>query len=77
MNKYPGAFILQKKLIKSFGGIFMNVYYERKCSHFFVQGKPNKYDCPICGRKGIYKDKYRRELCLKCEFAMKNKGCNI
>lgn len=52
----------------------MNAYYERKYSHYFVQGKPNKYDCPICGRKGIYKDKYRRELCLKCEMEMRNKG---
>lgn len=51
-----------------------NVYGEIKYSHFFVQGKPNKYDCPICGRKGIYKDKYRRELCIKCEMVMKRNG---
>lgn len=53
---------------------YMNAYYDRKYSHFFVQAKPNKYDCPICGRKGIYKDKYRHELCLKCEMEMRNKG---
>jgi len=24
----------------------------------YVQGKPNKYDCPICGRKGIIEAKF-------------------
>ena len=43
-------------------------------SHFFVQLIPNKYDCPICGRKGIYKDKYRRELCMKCKMIAKRTG---
>lgn len=40
----------------------------------YVQIISNKYDCPICGRKGIYKDKYRRELCMKCKMKLKNKG---
>ena len=40
----------------------------------YVQIKPNKYDCPVCGRKGIYKDKYRRELCMKCKMVMKRNG---
>lgn len=40
----------------------------------YVQIIPNKYDCPICGRKGIYKDKYRRELCMKCKMIAKRTG---
>ncbi len=40
----------------------------------YVQIKPNKYDCPLCGRKGIYKDKYRRELCMKCKMIAKRTG---
>ncbi len=41
---------------------------------FYVQIKPNKYDCPVCGRKGIYKDKNRYELCMKCKIVMKRSG---
>ena len=41
---------------------------------FYVQIKPNKYDWPVCGRKGIYKDKYRRELCMKCKMVRKRNG---
>lgn len=40
----------------------------------YVQIKPNKYDCPVCGRKGIYKDKYRSELCMRCKMVMKRNG---
>lgn len=42
--------------------------------NYYVQIKPNKYDCPDCGKEGMYIDKYKKQLCMKCAMKRKRKG---